>query len=257
MVSIGEKIEEKKTTQSPIYKWALKIDQPFYVLLGVKKEAPASMVQRSFEKIVKDLHLNTIQKTYKDTQEQEIARKLFDAISTAVATLTNPELKVEYLEKLKNREKINIKENPRVEAEALIQKASTFLARNNFDRAIELSKEAIEKQPKESSYLVYQAEAIMKKSAFNKEEYSSNIKDLLSSALKLNNTDYNAYFVLGRYHKLVDDLEKARDCFAKASELNPKFDRALTELRLINRRLEDGHKTQESKQLFGGLFQKK
>ena len=76
----------------------------------------------------------------------------------------------------------------------------------------------------------------------------------LKEALKLNSNDARAFFQLGTAHKLSGDLEKARLYFMKTSEIDPKHNKAMSELRLIHRRLGDQKKSEST---FMKLFKKK
>lgn len=241
-------IEEEKPPpkkSSPIYMWALKLTQPYNKLLGLGTTFTKFQVRKGYDAAVRELHLDSIEEHYKDEKEQEAAKRVLDTLTLAFTILYDDKRRHDYLKgvalKLEDKEP-----KPAIVAEVAAQKARLFQAKRNFETAEQEIQKAIELQPEEASYLVFYAELLIQKAIADKKPLSDEIEKSLKKALALNSSEYRAFFQLGVFYKVKGDLEKARDSFSKVINLQPNHAQALSEVRLMNKRLEGKKKTEST-----------
>ena len=245
--------DDKKNQTSPIYAWALKLGKPLQDILDIKPNTPKSQIQRNYDHIIKELHLDRIESTYVG-KEKDIALSVFDRLSMALTIFTNETLLKLYMANQAKKE-TQLVVPPKIQAEIHIQKSKVFLNGKDFSSAeIEIQK-AIELDAKEISYLIIHADMLMRKAAHEKTDYPKTVVETLKKAISINANDPEVYFQLGTFFKLNKELEKSIDAYAKCVEISPNHARANSELRLLNKRALEQKKSSPS--LFSGLFAKK
>lgn len=254
VVVIKEEAEQvKKNQTSPIYAWALKLGKPLQDILDIKPTTPKAQIQRNFDHIVRELHLDQIESTYAG-KEKEIAVSVFDRITMACTIFTNEALLKLYMANQTKKDGQPVVP-PKIQAEICVQKLKVFLQAKDFASAdIEIQK-AIELDPKEVSYLIIHADMLIRKASHQKTEYPKTIVEQLKKALQLDANNPEIYFQFGTYYKLNKEPEKAIEYFSKCTELNKNHAMANSELRLLNKRVSEQKK--QSPSLFSGLFSKK
>ncbi|MCB0309025.1 MAG: hypothetical protein KDD48_06600 [Bdellovibrionales bacterium] len=250
-VDESKKSVDKQNT-SPIYMWAIKLGKPLQDMLDIKPRMTKAQIQRNFDKIVRELSLDQIEKQYQ-AKEREIAQSVLDRLSMALAVFTNDALIKLYMNSQAQKDKKEIP--PKILSEVHIQKSKVFLLNKDFARTIVEIQKAIDIDAKEPSYFVMMSDCLLKQSAHENIEYPRAIVDNLKKAIELDPNYLDAFFELGTFYKMTKDMEKARDYFSKCVDLNPNHAQANSELRLLNRRIAENKKA--SGALFSGLFKSK
>jgi tetratricopeptide (TPR) repeat protein len=249
VVDLTEPASPKKG--SPIYTLALQLDQPYPKLLQLPAQANRFQVKKAFDEMVRQYHLDAIPETYKG-EEQKLAEAALNRLTLAFTVFSDDKRRHEYLQAL-GRHEAPKEPAPKVKAEVALQKAHLFIAKKKFDEAEAEIRKAIELDPEESTYHVDLAELLMARATSQKGPLPNIVETELRLALKLNSADARAFFQIGVFFKVQDDLEKARNAFQKVLEIRPNDNKANTELRLINKRLE----SRKSEISLLNLFKKK
>jgi len=247
-------VENKpKASTSPIYHWALRLDRPLQELLKVSTATLKPQIKQAYDSIVKELHLASIDEHYQDEKERDLAYRVLDRLTLGLTIFSDDTRRQQYLMsfvKSKTEQQPPVK----ISAEVHILKAKLHITKKKFEKAEEEIKKSLELNPEESSYHVFYAETLIQRAAFEKQPFPETIEQELRKALKLNSSDYSAFFQLGVLFKLRSDFEKARDLFNKVLQLKPNHPQAASELRLINLRLEEKKKGEST---FLKLFKSK
>ncbi len=249
-----EELEEGKseTPTNPIYLYALRLNQPYHELLGIRPTANKFEIKRQFESLVRKLKLDTMTRSF-EGRDLEIANKVFDRLSLAYTVLADDRRRHEYFQAIAKRKPQDTKTTPEIQAEACVQKAQMYMGGKDFSKAEEEIRKAIELVPKESSFHVELAQLILQKAVSEKREIPGEVETELKEALKLNSADADAFYKLGEIYKIGGDFEKAMVCFQRAIDHRPSHAKAMAELRLLNMRLE----SKKSESSFMKLFKKK
>ncbi|MFH1018407.1 MAG: DUF4388 domain-containing protein [Pseudomonadota bacterium] len=250
LVDLTEPAPQRKA--SPLYDLALNLDQPYPKLLRLPAHANRFQVKKAFDDLVRAYHLDAISETYQG-DEKRLAEAALDRLSLALTVLSDENRRNEYLQGLGRKDSPR-DPSPKVKAEAALQKAHLFSARKRFEEAELEIRKAVEMDPQEGSYHVDLAQLFMARAAANKDPLPDVIENEIRIALKLNASDPRAYFELGVYLKLKNELDRARTAFLKVLELKPSDEKSNAELRLIMKRLESHHR---SEPFLRGLFKKK
>ena len=156
-----------------------------------------------------------------------------------------------------------------METEKKFQKAKSLLADNQPEEAYQLFKEADEEQegsPVSKAYLGY---SLFLKDFKTNPNVIHQTETLIQEALKLKPGYSEAYVLLGKIYRQINQTGKALTYFNKVLDFEPDNIEALREIRLINQRktqmaanrLQPSNqpaKVEESKKgLLGSLFGKK
>ncbi len=246
-----EKAADEAKKSSPLYQWILRMDRPLTDLLQVRATTTRFQIRKAYEKVVRDLHLGDIERSY-DPSDHEMAHKLLDRLALAVTVLEDDKRRKEYIETLAQR--LPPREPPpAIEAESSLQKALIYHQKRHFSAAEKEIRRAIELQPDEPDYRVALADNLIHQAVVKKQPFPDEIEKELKFAMSKSSSHPGVYYQMGIYHKLQSNPEKARDYFHRAVELKPDHAQASAELRLINQRLEK--KKPES--TFSKLFSKK
>lgn len=242
--------EPPPKNELPIYDWALRLDRPMTELLSVGVTTTKVEIRKTYENLVRDLHLDAIEQHYPE-KDRKIAEDVFNRLTLAFTILSDDKRRHEYVNDLAQR-KPPKEPSKAISSEVHVQKAKILMAKRQFAAAEKEINAAIELMPEESGYLVTLADLQMHKAVAEKAPIPSSAENLFKKALSLNPTDLAALFQYGLYAKLTSDFEKAKGLFSKILEISPNHKQALSELRLVNQRLEAKNKPS----LFS-LFKKK
>jgi hypothetical protein len=235
VVTIDPK-EPPCTKDLPIYAWALRLDRPMTELLNVGVTTTKVQIRKTYENLIRDLHLDAIGQNYVE-KDRKIAEDVFSRLTLAYTILSDDKRRHEYVNDLAQR-KPPKDPTKGVSAEVHIQKAKILLTKKQFAAAEKEINSAIELMPEESAYLVALADLQMHKATVEKTPIPPSVEQIFKKALALNATDLTALFQYGLYAKLTSDFEKAKSLFSKILEIAPNHQQTLSELRLVNQRLE-------------------
>jgi tetratricopeptide (TPR) repeat protein len=250
-VTIDEK-HQPDTTVQPIYAWALKLDRPYTELLGVGVTTTKPQIRKMYETLIRELHLDSIEQNYPE-KDRKIAEDVFNRITLAYTVLGDDKRRHEYVNDLANRRPPK-EPTQAVAAEVHLQKAKILSGKKQFAQAEKEILAAVEKMPEDSAYVLALADLQMHRAAAEKVPLPDSIEALFKKALTLNSAEPEIYFQYGIYAKVKEDFEKAKSCFGKVLEMQPNNNKASSELRLVNQRLEGKKKSASS--LFSFLKKK-
>jgi len=246
-----EIVINEKLKKSPIYELYIKLDTIGYLeLFGLSVKFKKESLKANYDSLIKKHKLDDIYQVYKN-DELLMAEKILNKVITAYTVLKDEKQKDTYL---KMRAKILQPKEPEEDnvllAEIEINKAKMYKKKNNFSKAHEALRKAIELNDKETEYYVELADSLMTKAQTMKCSVPDEIETLLKKALSIDQNNFNIYLHLGIYYKLIDERDKAVNFFSKTMQLNPSNKRAGAELRLLDIR-------GDKKQSLFSFFQKK
>lgn len=250
VVTIDEK-EPPCSKDLPIYTWALRLDKPLTDLLNVGVTTTKIQIRKAYEGLVRDLHLDSIVENYEE-KDRKIAEDVFNRLTLAVTILSDDKRRHEYVTDLAQRKPAK-DPSKGITAEVHLQKAKVLMNKKQFSGAEKEIRSAIELMPEESAYYVALADLQLHQAIADKvTPLPESIEQTLKKALSLNQQDLMALFQYGIYAKLNSDFEKAKNLFQKILEVAPNHKQTLSEIRLVNQRLEA-----KKKPSILGLFKKK
>ncbi|MFH1262179.1 MAG: DUF4388 domain-containing protein [Pseudomonadota bacterium] len=245
VVTIDEKHNPAAPVQ-PIYTWALRLDRPLTDLLSVGVTTTKAQIKKTYETIIRDLHLDSIELSYPE-KDRKIATDVFNRLTLALTILGDDKRRHEYINDLVQKKPAKESSNA-IQAEVLIQKSKILAFKKQFVAAEKEIQAAIELMPNESGYLLALADLQMHRAISEKVPVPTSIEATFKKALSLNSTDPAIFFQYGLYAKVTEDFEKAKGCFQKVLRIQPHHARATSELRLVNQR------SVEKKRSESGIF---
>lgn len=230
------------------YAWMMQ--QDYFTLMGVSEADPRDHVRRSYYNLVKKYHPDRFfeQDLLPDLRDKVTA--LFQRISDAHETLTDPSRKAIYLKELSGNKA------PRTSVEDILQAESAFrqgllLSRaKKYAEALEQFNLAIDLGGSEPEYLTHQAWCAYRLDPADRPR-AERSRQILLRAIDSNPRLALAHLYLGYLSKDDGNEKEAMRRFERAIQCNPNCTEALRELRLMHMRQEKPGK----KGLFG-LFRK-
>jgi len=228
---------------------ALKKETTYFDILGVDEKTPPAHIKRVYFKMAKLFHPDAKPDLYKGELRQKV-EDLFTKISEAYNTLSDPELRRQYQEKLRSKvsEEELEKANRAIQAEMEFQKAMIMIRRGAFKEALPIMENVVSLMPDEPEYKIYLAFCRFKSEG---RTASSQAKRMIEQALEQRPKVAEGWYYLGVINRVEGDLLKARECFEKALELDRYHQEAQRELRIIQMKM-----SQEPKKK-SGLFGRK
>lgn len=232
------------------YAWMM--EQDYFTLLGVNESDSRAQVRKSFHRMVKKYHPDRFLNEEVLLDLKDRVNTLFQRISDAYETLSEVTAKAHYVSARNGTAKRSPTSLEMIlEAETAFQKGMGFLRMREYSAAQKAFTEALERNPNEGEYLMYQAWAAYK-SANKSAEVIMNSRSNLIRAAELNPRLSMAHLYLGYICKDEGNHHEARRRFERAIQCNPNCTEALRELRLIKMRKE---KTRSNnKGIFGKIF---
>ena len=228
---------------------AMKKDSTYFDILGVDDKTPPSKIKQIYFKMAKIFHPDAKPDLYKGELRQKV-EDLFTKISEAYNTLSDPELRRQYLDKLRSKvsEEELEKANRAIQAEMEFQKALILIRRGAFRDAFPVMEKVVSLMPDEPEYKIYLGYCIFKAEGISS---ARKARTMIEQALEQRPKVAEGWYYLGVINRVEGNLNKARECFERALELDRYHQEAQRELRVIQMKL-----TQEPKKK-GGLFGRK
>jgi tetratricopeptide (TPR) repeat protein len=171
---------------------------------------------------------------------------LFTKIGEAYSTIIDPEFKKQYVEKLKSTvsDAEMEKANRVIQAEMEMQKGVIAIRRGSFKEAAAALEDAIKLVPDEPEFKIYMGYAQFKvQGVASAGKYAKMIEEALKQRPKV----AEGWFFLGVIYRVNGELEKARDYFNKALELDKYHQDSQRELRVIEMKLAEAPKKGKKK----------
>lgn len=204
----------------------------FFEVLGIKRNASREDIKRAYFALAKEYHPDK-HSVSKSAEVRELAQQLYDLISSAHDTLTDPTEKERYLEELKRGVKRDMGDDVGkiLAAEGKFQRGEEHMRQRQFAEAVQAFKEAVALYPEEGEFFAWLGWARFQLSPAAADESLADIE----KAINLNPRLDKSYLFLGYIHKATGRPDKAEKQFEKAIQANPDCTEALRELRLLGK----------------------
>lgn len=218
----------------------------YFELLGVDEKTPLDKVKRIYFKFAKVFHPDARPVLYQGEVKRKV-EEIFTHISTAYNTISDRELRENYLRSLKSKVTAAQMDeaNRAIEAETEFQKAEVLLRKGSWAQAEALLRRSVELMPEEPEYRLYHAWAEYKVKG---QSYSAAARKIIEEALKSRPKSVEGHYFLGQIYKAEGLAEEAEKHFHQVLELDPRHIEAQREVRLMAMRKEKGPDKK------GGLF---
>ncbi len=242
-----EDLRSKRENFLKDYAWMM--EQDYFTLLGVSESEGREQVRKSYYNLVKKYHPDRFfeQDVLLDLKDKVNA--LFQRISDAHETLVDAKARARYISDLKGEtKKTTTSLETILEAETAFQRGMVFFRVKKYQEAEQAFAEALELNPNEAEYLMYQAWSAYKANPKATDVILHTRKKLMRVA-ELNPKLSLAHLYLGYICKDEGNEKEAQRRFERAIQHNPNCTEALRELRLMSMR-----KEKEKKGLFGKMF---
>lgn len=209
--------------------------QDYFEMLGVPTTAGREEIKRSYFALAKEYHPDKHFGSA-SAETRQLAAQIYDLISTAHDTLTDPEERERYKKELAEGVKPAIGEDVGkiLAAEGRFQKGEELMRQRDYEAARRLFEEAISLYGQEGEFHAY-----LGWSMFNARPEDTDVADealrALEKAVSLNPRMDKSYLFTGYIYKATGRPDKAEKQFEKAIQCNPDCTEALRELRLLGR----------------------
>lgn len=206
--------------------------QDYFEILGVKRSASREDVKRAYFALAKEYHPD---KHFHSASAElrQLAQQIYDLISTAHDTLTDPSERERYLSELAEGPPRDHDEDVGkiLAAEGKFQKGEELMRQRQYADAHRAFGEAIGLYPDEGEFHAWLGWSQFQADPNAAEDALRSIETAVSLNPKLD----KSYLFLGYIHKATGRPDKAEKQFEKAIQSNPDCTEALRELRLLGR----------------------
>jgi len=213
--------------------------QDHFSLLGVDRRADDAAIESAYQRLLRQHKLGAIDASYGSDKERELARRLLDRVATAYRVLTDDDSRRDYLQQLTSRRpKPTV--SSRIKADVEAQKAMLAMRHKRWQEAQELLRQAIALYPEDPSYhfqLGKLAYAEAQETTPPDQALSDALRKPFLKALAINPRYDEPRLYLGYLAKRNGNFKQALREFQGAIECNPHNQLALSEERLLRRRL--------------------
>lgn len=187
-----------------------------YQLLGLESSASTEEIRRAYLNAAKRYHPDALARAGVDPKTRECAGKVFAAIGTAHAVLSDPGRRHDYDAKLGSDES-DLDAERLAAAETNFRKAEILLRTGNFRGAVEYLKPAVDLWPEEAAYQSALGWALFKKTPSEPDAAQTH----LERAFELDPRDAQAAFWLATVLKHRGETVAASNLLRKARDLDP------------------------------------
>jgi CheY-like chemotaxis protein/curved DNA-binding protein CbpA len=233
------------------YAWMM--EQDYFTLLGVNESDSRAQVRKSFHRMVKKYHPDRFLDKEVLLDLEDRVNTLFQRISDAYETLSDVTAKAHY-NSVRNgtaNHSSTTSLETILESEMAFQKGMGLLRMRKYCAAQKAFAEALERNPNEGEYLMYQAWTAYKSDS-KSAEVAMNSRSNLIRAVELNPRLSLAHLYLGYICKDEGNDHEAQRRFERAIQCDPNCTEALRELRLMKMR--KGKTRSKNKGVFGKIF---
>lgn len=204
----------------------------YFEVLGVPRSATREDVKRAYFSLAREYHPD---KHFHSASAElrQLAQQLYDLISTAHDTLTDPDERERYLAELAaGRPEAKDEDVGRIlAAEGKFQRGEELMRQRQFAEAHRAFGEAVALAPDEGEFHAWLGWSRFQMEPSAAEEAIRTIEQAVGLTPKLD----KSYLFLGYIHKATGRPDKAEKQFEKAIQSNPDCTEALRELRLLGR----------------------
>lgn len=206
--------------------------QNYFELLGVSREAGREDIKRAYFGLAREFHPDR-HFSSSSAEVRQLAQQLFDLVSTAHDTLSDPDEKARYLAELSRGGPTSGGDDvgKLLVAEGKFQQGEELLRQRNYASAIAMFTQAVQLCANEGEFHAYLGWARFQQ---NPQDSDAALRDL-ERAAALNPKIDKTYLFTGYVYKAVGRPDKAEKQFERAIQCNPDCTEALRELRLLRR----------------------
>ncbi|GEM_PF-3490757 len=193
----------------------------YWEILGVQVGASTEIIKNSYYSLSKKFHPDRFSSLGK--KEKEMASRVFEQLTRAYETLTNPEKRKEYIEKFKPAASV-LKEGreERITPEERFKEGRIMYNRKKFKEAAYLFDLAVRMEPQSYKYVYWLGLALSKLPGREKEA-----EETLLKAAELSPWDAQPYVVLATMFAKRGLVSKALKFLDKALSIDPTHPSAL------------------------------
>ena len=212
------------------------MDEDYFRVLGIPREAPVAIAQQAYIALAKSWHPDRLAPQLFDVRD--LAQKCFIRMTEARGILTDPEKRAAYVVSLKQgTHPVRVAgPAPGMTGAAFeFQKAELFLKKRDLVLADEHCRRAHEADPANADYVALLTWIEVEREGASTDNLPKHM-DALDRALKMNERCERAYFYRGMLYKRLNKPEKAFADFQAAAAINPKNIDAAREVYLFRKR---------------------
>lgn len=204
----------------------------FFEILGVKWSANREDVKRAYFALAKEYHPDK-HFSSASAETRALAQQIYDLISTAHDTLTDPEERKRYIAQLEEgaKQPDDADVGRILAAEGKFQRGEELMRQRQFEGAAKLFREAITLYPDEGEFHAWEGWAAFQADPSRADDAIRSIEQ----SVNLNPKMDKGYLFLGYIHKATGRPDRAERQFEKAIQANPDCTEALRELRLLGK----------------------
>jgi DNA-binding response OmpR family regulator/curved DNA-binding protein CbpA len=204
----------------------------YFEILGVKQTATREDIKRSYFTLAREFHPDRHFQSASGELRQ-LAQEIYDLISIAHDTLTDPMERQRYVAELAQGVKREQNEDVGriLAAEGKFQRGEELMRQRQYAEAYKLFAEAIGLYGEEGEFHAWLGWSLFQADASRAEDALRAIEQAISLNPRLD----KSYLFLGYIHKANGRPDKAEKQFEKAIQSNPDCTEALRELRLLGR----------------------
>jgi curved DNA-binding protein CbpA len=224
--------EERATRERLAAKLAQTRKQDYFEILGVTRTATREDIKRAYFALAREYHPDRHFQSA-SAELRQLAQQLYDLISTAHDTLTDPVERERYLAELaKGPPRAHDEDVGKIlAAEGKFQKGEELMRQRKYAEAHKAFREAVALYPDEGEFHAWLGWSLFQCNPNAAEDAVRSIEHAVSLNPKLD----RSYLFLGYIHKAMGRPDKAEKQFEKAVQSNPDCTEALRELRLLGK----------------------
>ena len=207
----------------------------YFQLLGIERSASREHIKRAYFAMAKEYHPDKHFGS-KSAEVRQLASQIYDLISTAHDTLTDPEERARYEKEIVSGVKHDMGDEVGriLAAEGRFQKGEELMRQRQYDAARRLFEEAIRLYREEGEFHAWLGWSVFQAAPHDPEAADDALR-ALETAIQLNPRMDKGYLFTGYIYKATGRPDKAERHFEKAIQCNPDCTEALRELRLLER----------------------
>ncbi|RMF46187.1 MAG: response regulator, partial [Deltaproteobacteria bacterium] len=248
--------EQAQFRESFLREYGQLMKRNYFELFSVPEDAPRAVLRKAYFRMAKKYHPDRFLQAGVSDDLRQKANELFQHLSQAYETLSDPTACRNYRNRLKQQKEGG---QPKVEdvlkAETAFQKGRHLNRSRRFSEALKELEICMRYSPEEPEYITQYAWALYRCSQDNAGERERAMQ-LLQKSAYLNAEIDQTHLFLGLILKDLGRDREAEKRFEMAIRCNPDCTEALRELRLYNLRREKEAKDNRGKGLFGRLLRK-
>ncbi len=194
-----------------------------FSLLRVNRNHPLAEVKRSYRSLSRRLHPDVVRGLGLPEELVQVADRVTQAMTAAYQTLSDPKRRAAHLEK----------SSPAVrptasDPETIFANAKAAITTREYERAVRLLQNLIDRKPDQAEYHLYLAAACVQLRGRKREA-----EQALKQATRLAPSDPHAYVALGDLYREGGMEEKAASCYREALRWDPRHRHAKRALEAI------------------------